>query len=370
MNNGFDKKAYKRSISRWKFCYRILIVTSLISMTIAAVVVFITIFGNTTESPDQDQSQTQSGISIEDNFGEDPKDYYGSYYGVKDYAVYQVDITDEKATFVTSDAYDKQTEVFLYKYSSPEYSKGLLGKECAALLFYTDSVENAKLYLWINSDGSLSSDSISFTTTPVTFESLMNDPKDYYGTYYSNINYTIDKISITETGAEISKSNAIIESDAKSYKYIFLCAEYAKTKYGVNAAALVIYENDIHNAVKVLYFSDDDSFVTKDGYKYSTEELTIDKMTDDPKNYYGDYVYSEGNSVTVNEDGTAVFSLNGEATKYEYFYANTGWLLAHMNQNLKDSLVLHNNSENNLQIFTFIEDGNLVYGGEYIFEKQ
>ena len=373
MNNGFDKKAFEKK--QKKLDWACILIAAI---GIASVILAVVVGSGIGLSFTADSEEQKPEIHENDDFGEDPKDYYGSYYGVKDYVIYRVDITDDEATFVTSDAFGENVETYAYQYVDAEYAKEKLNKACPAIIFYTDTIDTADMFLWVNSDETgiyLYSDALTFYTDVISFDSLMNDPKDYYGTYYAEIKgtYNIEKLTISETGVETITNNGIVEGEAKNYKYTFLCAEYTYIKYGKNYDALVIYDKDISHAVKVLYLSgssDKYFLLTSDGYEYTTNELTVGMLTNDPMNYYGDYVYSTGNSLTLNADYTAPLTLNGESEELKYFYANEEWTSLYLTQKCDNSIILHNNSEDYIQIFTFTEDGNLIFGDLYVFEKQ
>ena len=198
------------------------------------------------------------------------------------------------------------------------------------------------------------------------------DPKNYYGTYYSAKDYVIDKIEISETKAKITTVSVIVAEKTDTYKYTFVSAGEASAKYGRDSDVLVIYKDSVDTPERLLWFSDNPnvSFWGNDDRRYVKDPLTMKALMGDPADYYGNYVFDAGNSLVVNADGTATFTLNGVQTRYKYFYANNDWLTNHLQKNYKEAIVLHNNNENELHVFAIAADGNLIYGNTYTFVKQ
>lgn len=198
------------------------------------------------------------------------------------------------------------------------------------------------------------------------------DPKDYYGTYYSAKDYIIDKIEISETEVKITTVGVIVAEKSDTYKYTFVSAGEARAKYGRDIDVLVIYKDSVDTPVRLLWFSDHSStsFWGNDDSRYVKDELTMGALMGDPADYYGSYVFDASNSLVINLDGTATFTLNGVTTSYKYCYVNNDWLVNYLQKDYMKAIILHNNNENELHVFEITTGGNLVYGDSYTFVKQ
>ena len=379
MNNGFDKKAFEKSMRLWTISYICIAVIGIASVILSF---FVGngwgLFGITNEDREYQEFLDKITPDEDDDFGEDPKNYYGTYYGEKDFFIYKLDISEENIVFTVSDPYELKSETMLYQYGSAEYSNETFGKENATLIVYDGYLSNLQsvLYLTTDSQGKISIGSESgvlFTDSKIEFEELMNSPDDYFGTYYGSKNYAIEKIEIGKSDITFTTSSVIVKEKQVKYKYMFLCADYAEQKYQKKNDLIVVYEENITDAVRLLWLDKDENgkyiLSGNNEVEYGTKEITFNKLVNDPQNYYGTYVYSANNKVTVNSDGTAAFTLEGKTTSYKYFYADNAWLSAFVQKNYKGAIVLHNNDENALQIFEIDTNGNLVYGDAYTFVK-
>ena len=313
----------------------------------------------------------------DDDFGTDPQNYYGTYYATKDYLINKFEITSAGIKVTLSDLYEEQSKTYSYRYASAEYAKKTFNTECPVIIMYDDNMSEQHGLYWISSsDGktTLTNDEdLVYTTDAIDFLSLMNDPGDYLGTYFGESDYVIDKIEITSDKINATTSSVIAPAKKAEYKYTFLCAEYAYVKYGRECDVIVAYEKDISGEVRLFWIHEDSgkyTFEGNNGVTYREGEITFKDLVNDPENYYGKYKFDNNNALILEEDGSALFTLNGESTVYSYLYADNGWLSKYYGKDYASAIVLHNGNENEVHIFAFCEDGSLLYGDTYTSVKE
>lgn len=378
----FDKNAFEKKIRSISTC------SVLIALIGIASIVLSLFIGNGwglsklfAPSVDEDQQYQEYLDSItpdeDDDFGTDPQNYYGTYYAAENYLIHKFDITSAKITVTFSDLYEEQSKTYSYRYASAEYAKKTFDIESPVIIMYDENMSEQFGLYWIDSLGgkiTLTSDNgLEYTTEPIDFLSLMNDPEDYLGTYFGESDYVIDKIEITSEKINATTSSVIAPVKEESYNYTFLCAEYAYVKYGRECDVIVAYEKDIAGEVRLFWLNEDSGKYTIEGNNdvtYREDEITFKDLVNDPDDYFGIYKFDDNNALIIDEDGSALFTLNGETTEYSYLYADYGWLNKYYGKDYASAIVLHNGNENEVHIFAFCEDGSLLYGDTYTFTKE
>lgn len=188
----------------------------------------------------------------------DPKDYYGTYYGVVDYTYMTYHIEEEGAFAVYNNGTDMDTETIEFvkmefcsadkaqqKFSNPEYSG------YNALLLYTDSSGSYAHVLWITDDAPyqfvLNANGAVLTTEEYDFKADMEDPEDYYKNYYyDSDNYIV----FLEDGTAMFCLNG----RTTEYHFAFVNSEWCMRWMNFDAEnALLVYSpgntNEIHTFI-------------------------------------------------------------------------------------------------------------------------
>ena len=266
---------------------------------------------------------------------------------------------------------------YRYEFICGAYSEKQYDKNQNALLFY-DNTDTLWRIIWLTKDDNgnyilTDNEGVEYTKNEITWEGLINDPKDYYGTYYGESDFVIQKLAIDENTVTITEIDPMKNDVTTNYKYFYAPAEYTEILHGVKKDALALYKESTADISYFIYISKDASenykFENTSNVHYTAEEITFADLVDDPCDYYGHYAYSDINQLTLNEDGTAVFMLNGEEATYSYFYANYTWLSS-KGISYSPAIVLVDKGSGTNVLFKIDSTGDLWYGNQTLFEKQ
>lgn len=162
--------------------------------------------------------------------GEDPADYYGTYYGISEGELVTITIDAEKCTIVSDNGMKTETEVYEYDYASAEYIEAYWqgAKVSPSLLLYTSSDKSrAKVFSaekTANGYELTSSAGLLVKTDVLTFSDVTNDPKDYYGTYRLDSLY----ITLNEDGT----AKMELGDGEKAYPYFYADSGYVSKWFG------------------------------------------------------------------------------------------------------------------------------------------
>ena len=178
--------------------------------------------------------------------GEDPEDYYGTYYSISDDSLVTIIIDADKCTVIEDNGIKVETNTYDYDYASAEYVAARLpsAKVSPSLLLYPSS-DRSQAIVWAakkteNGYEFTSAAGMSAKTEVLTFEDVTNDPKDYYGTYRLDSFYVI----LNEDGtAKIDLGNGEIEST-----YFYANNSYVSRWFGENYNAAIIVDMGEGNA--------------------------------------------------------------------------------------------------------------------------
>ena len=75
-------------------------------------------------------------IKSSDNFGKDPKDYYGVYYYEADYVIYKIEITENGATLLTESLSESETGEYSLQYADKKYADKKFKMDSPVLIVY------------------------------------------------------------------------------------------------------------------------------------------------------------------------------------------------------------------------------------------
>lgn len=384
MNNGFDKSKFAKAQKEKKLCCISIALIGVISIVCSFFVGdgFFKALNNIVKPYGEDQEQQwldyvdQKTPDEDDNFGEDPQDYYGSYYAEKDFVIYQIDIHKSNAIITISDSTQQIQESFSYQYADATYAKETFDKECAVIILYSESLSNINNLFWLSQDAATGytlvdkNQGIQFTKRPITFENLMNDPKNYYGTYYAAKDYVVDKVEISDSKIVITTSTAMAEERIEEFQYVYYCAEYSLINYQKECGILVAYKDSPAEADRLFWIEPNLDLTGNNGLTYGKDKISFESLVGDPKNYYGNYLFNANNTLTLNENSNAIFIMNGVSASYHYFYADQSWLNLYTTVNYEAAIVLYNTESAQMQIFQVLKNGNLIYSDQYVFTKQ
>ena len=321
---------------------------------------------------------TQTPITLE-SIHNDPKDYYGAYYANNDGIISRIDINANSVKRTETDPVTKQSESLIYQYTfiCDEYSDSLTEKSQDALVVYEEDITKGYTFMYLEKDekGSYTVLDMDILYKPdvINSNSILNDPKDYYGVYYGEgQNFEILKLSVTSKNLQITVQNPMKDDVTEEFLYSYISAEYAANTYHENLPGLVAYKQTVDEPSYIFYLSKnaDDSYSisSTQGIDYSMDLITFADLMDDPEDYYGLYQLSEGNTLELFEDGTATLVLNGESNYYDFFYANEDWLDL-QNISYSRAIVLANRSSGDFYVFKIDNSGNMVLADQYTFYK-
>ena len=211
--------------------------------------------------------------------------------------------------------------------------------------------------------------------TPDTDDDFGEDPKNYYGSYFSFSadEYTINRADITATGFVFTIYD-MFGSESITLEYQYGDAAYANDTFSEDTPVIIVHNGDfseINGYYRLIVDAAGEyTLEGNDGIVFTKNEVTFDTLMGAPTDYYGTYEFSEGNSLTVNKNGTASFVLDGEATSFQCFYANADYLYTRTGKDYDAAIILHNGDPASIYIFAICEDGNLILGDAYTFIKK
>jgi hypothetical protein len=134
--------------------------------------------------------------------GEDPKNYYGQYFGsVNSVGIVSIEIDSQEITITAMSGISVETNTYTYDYVSADYAQSRVNATnfsgYDAIFAYQTSDQEMILPFWVISNQSnnyeflSNTNNVSFTREVITFETLLNDPKNYFGSYYYGGSYVI-----------------------------------------------------------------------------------------------------------------------------------------------------------------------------------
>ena len=134
--------------------------------------------------------------------GEDPKDYYGVYYGIENqYEIKKLTITSYNVNVFETNGVVTQNNSYPFDYVSAAYAQSTIDApqyaSYDALFLYINEERTQVVALWVvdNTPGNytllINRLNIELTKTVITFSDIFSDPQNYYGTYVYNFNNSI-----------------------------------------------------------------------------------------------------------------------------------------------------------------------------------
>ena len=384
MSKEFDKTAFQKSQKKFLLACITIGVIGLISVICSFFVGGGFSFKTAEEEAEEryqaylqyNEEQQSDDSNSEIDFGEDPKDYYGDYYYQNNFTLHKISIDQTGVTITSFDLFESSSTQFTSQYCSAEYSEVSFGRKSPALLLSSYSTYKT---MWLTKDatGAYSltdkESGAEYQKTPITVEELLNDPKDYYGTYYGTIDYTVLALTITTENISVTSKEPLANETTDTYQYAYIPAEYANLRYQKQQAAILVYTTKVQSPALILWVTINTdgtySFETSQNITYTTQEITFSDLVNDPQNYYGTYRWNDANILTLNANGRAVFMLNGVETEYDFIYVDQAWLQA-QNISYYPAIVLFEKGNNQMTLFKIDDNGNMVFGNQYTFQKQ
>ena len=196
--------------------------------------------------------------------GNDPKDYYGTYYFTKDCAFYTIQFTEKECKYTTSNGLkgNGTTDSYVYEYVSKEYAHEVFNtdsyKDSDAILMYIDKTENQAIIFWVVDTKPykfvMGSTGVTVSDNANIFAETMGDSKDYLGTY----EYETHKVTFYENGKASFLFNGVENMFSYSFvnktwlsKYLGKDFEFALLLYNEGEANCKVFQR-INNK-KLLY---------------------------------------------------------------------------------------------------------------------
>ena len=321
------------------------------------------------------------GITMAEK-GEDPADYYGTYYTINGQGICSYNITESGCIVTVDNGTEKETNVYDYEYVSAEWAKIHLtssnysGKD--AILIYQDESKTDCIPLWIveNIDGKYKfcdNTGVEYSTTVISWDEYKNDPKDYYGTYYtSQDNVYLVTVEITENEVKITYDRGV-DSSVETGIYDYFSEKYVERFYPSHSLegwdALFVYTDETKDQFNIFWIAKQDgkySITFDDKNVATTDVLTMADIMGDTKDYYGKYKL-DSFYVVLNADGTAKINLGNGDEVLSYSYVNKEYLTRFYGENYDAAIVAYRD-DGNAYIFEY-ERGKLTLADQYVFEK-
>ena len=325
------------------------------------------------------------------NVVNDPMNYYGAEYKCTSNTNLSLGF-DGKAVFKLNGT----STTYNYKYVSREWlNENVSGKSYQnnAFVLYGNYKSDGIKVFEVNGDKLIySGETFRRTKAGTTINnntSTSVDPKDYYGTYYSDDNYMYMKFEIKDTGKiKLTLSTGYSDFDAWGESNSSTSLELSEVgfTYRNKEQAAFLYPDKANNracldlnSTVILWIESSDPYTFKTDYNGT--ELTIDSnqgsvktAVSDPENYYKsyDYYYSAYNYKRVRfySDGSATLYDSGTSTteNYNYIYVNKGWLEAwgmYETYSYDRALIIYN--DDNIEVFQYIDSHTLQDTDEYSY---
>ena len=144
----------------------------------------------------------------------------------------------------------------------------------------------------------------------------------------------------------------------------------------MDAPVLLVSNTENGDLTNTFYLYEDTEnggyyIVDKNQYVFTTAVVDYDTIMNDPKNYYGTYMFGDANNVvTINSDNTANLIIDGQSTTVDYFYANKSWIQKNLQKDYDGAIILYANRGEQQYIFAINSDGNLLLADQFTFVKQ
>ena len=200
--------------------------------------------------------------------GEDPCDYYGTYYYIEDSTLVTVVIDADKCMITQSNGIETKTEGGTYEFASAEYvarNYPTAEYKLDSLLVYTNA---EKTQAWILAIMKAEDGSYRFRTPEgrlaeskvLTLADVTNDPKDYYGTYRLDNFY----ITLNEDGSAVMD----LGEGAEQYQYMYANGSYLSRWYSKSYNAGIVLTQVGSDGVIILRYQNG-SLILQDTYTFT-----------------------------------------------------------------------------------------------------
>ena len=259
----FDKNEFKKSQDKMAIIFLILFIMGIVSAICGLFVGDYAILGG----------DCGGGISK----GEDPMDYYGTYYTSNDYTYTSFEFNEDECIYTVTNGVTEQKKYYEYEYVSAEYAQTRYADEefvdCDAIFVYEDEDQERAIVLWVEKISlpmfgthyeftiGTTGQKEKLTSSPYNIAEDMNDPKDYYGMFrFDSNNY----VSFDENGTALVTLN----DRETEYSYIFVnngwMEKHLKGGYTCDYA-LAVYKKGSNKFMIFEYYED---YVKYSGEKF------------------------------------------------------------------------------------------------------
>lgn len=324
--------------------------------------------------------------------GLDPKDYYGEYYGEERFQYFTVSFQEGGVcNFTETNGFtgNADAKTHEYEYVSAKYAQQQFPNEeyegCPAIIIYEGEKKDKAAVLWVTSTSPyrfvVNSNDVVLSTQKTDFATDMNDPKNYYGSYYSSEGYRYTTISFASNGTcTYTVTNGLVGGETTTeYQYMYVSAKYAQTNFakkGYEGCPAIILFEEGQRATgrgKIVWITSTSPYqfvVDSNNLTLTTEKFDFANEMGDPKDYYATYRFNANTYVTFSTDGRAVFYINGEREDYRYAFVNAGWQNAHTSYNYNKAIICYEEDGNGFQIFKYVNSNTLMYNDTYTFSRE
>ena len=199
--------------------------------------------------------------------GEDPADYYGTYYCIENSTLVTIVVDAQNCTMIEFNGVETVTDSYEYEYASAEYVAERIPSavnKTDSLILYASSDKSKVIVLAVEkTDGGyqLRTNGGAVATTKVlTMADVVNDPKDYYGTYTLENFY----ITLNEDGSAVMD----LGEGAEQYQYMYADGSYLSTWYGKSYSAGIILSQVDSDGAVILHYQNG-ALVLQDTYTFT-----------------------------------------------------------------------------------------------------
>ena len=282
MKEEFDaKKNKKKSALLLAFCF-ITGIFGIVSI-ICAFEVGVGMYGNITKHGNYSMD---SAIIMS---GDDPKDYYGTYYVKAKERYLTFELSENGCVFTNSNGMVSTVETYQYNYVSAKYLKSRLEEgydyDDPAILVYLDGkpslIESSNVIVMRilkNAPYVFSVEGGTTTDKPIDFRKDMGDPKDYYGVF-KHLNFSLT-LNVDYT--------FLLKDSSNSYtgKYAYVTDawlnKFLRGNYSMNNGALALHVDEDNSYFVFEYNGPSTLTFNNDKYTKETSYSAVIEEDDEP----------------------------------------------------------------------------------------
>ena len=224
---------------------------------------------------------------------------------------------------------------------------------------------------------------ISIPTQYLMFRTYANEPdkRDYYGNYYAYTGTEIITIKLLENNICVFIINGDSTEEVLEFNYRYLPASKSRLSTLSILPSIEIYQKIYGLEFRVftlkVFSKNPYIFMLLEAPVFFTqEELTFEKVMQDPKDYYGDYVCGD-KSIGIRKTGDFFFReyRNEEIYKttiYTHEYRNKSWVKIKFPgmKKCEGALIIDNEKNSSYKVVFIIDENTLIFENQIYHKEQ